>query len=116
MDLERNAVGSDLAKTGLVREEAYAAFTSPIVFARNGGGDYYESDGDVLVINYTQAPLPLNQSVWMIDGLKTGIFLFYDTLFTVVGALLAFLGLVVVIIVGLGVFRVAERSQPLQQT
>src|SRR6266446_8593200 len=35
VDLERNAVGSDLATIGLVTEEAYAAFTSPIVYARN---------------------------------------------------------------------------------
>src|SRR6266498_3191628 len=48
VDLERNAVGADLEKTGLVREEAYGAFTPPILYARNGGGDYYESDGDVL--------------------------------------------------------------------
>ena len=44
VDLERNAVGADLEKTGLVREEAYGAFTPPILYARNGGGDYYESD------------------------------------------------------------------------
>src|SRR5258707_4498775 len=72
VDLERNAVGSDLATSGLVTEEAYAAFTSPIVYARNGGGDYYTSDGDVLVINYTQTSIPLHPSVWVIDGLKTG--------------------------------------------
>src|SRR5713101_1372203 len=82
VDLERNDVGADLEKTGLVREESYGAFTPPILYARNGGGDYYESDGDVLVINYTQAPIPLNQPVWVIDGLKTGVFLFYDTLLT----------------------------------
>jgi hypothetical protein len=116
VDLERNAVGSDLAKTGLVREEAYAAFTPPIFFARNGGGDYYESDGDVLVITYTQAPLPLNQSAWVIEGLKTGIFLFYDALFTVVGELMAFLVLGVILITGLAVFRFAERNRSLKKT
>src|SRR5258708_31538246 len=96
LDLERNAVGADLAKTDLVREELYGAFTPPILYARNGGGDYYASDGNVLVINYTQAPIPLHQSVWVIDGLKTGIFLFYDTFFTAAGALIAFLVLVVI--------------------
>jgi len=116
VDLERNAVGSDLAKTGLVREEVDAAFTAPIFFARNGGGDFYESDGDVLVITYTQAPLPLNQSAWVIEGLKTGIFLFYDALFTVVGALIAFLVLGVILIAGLAVFRFAERNRSLKQT
>src|SRR5579859_1151680 len=45
VDLERNVVGVDLEKTGLVKEEADTAFTPPIVYARNGGGDYYASDG-----------------------------------------------------------------------
>jgi LssY-like putative type I secretion system component LssY len=116
VDLGRNAVGADLAKTGLVREEANAAFTPPIFFARNGGGDYYESDGTILVINYTQAPIPLTQAAWGIDGLKTGIFLFYDALFTVVGALVAFLSLVAILLAGLVLWRFAERNRPLTQT
>src|SRR6266568_797342 len=115
VDLERNAVGADLEKSGLVREESYGAFTPPILYARNGGGDYYESDGDVLVINYTQAPIPLNQPVWVIDGLKTGVFLFYDALFTVVGALIAFLVLVAVLIAGLALWRFTERNRPLKR-
>src|SRR6266705_895435 len=82
VDLERNAVGSDLEKTGLVTEESEGAFTPPILYARNGGGDYYESDGDVLVINYTNAPIPLQQPAWMIYDLKNGVFIFYDTLLT----------------------------------
>jgi hypothetical protein len=116
VDLERNAVGADLEKTGLVKEETNAAFTPPILYARNGGGDYYASDGDVLVINYTQAPTPLNQSVWVIDGLKTGVFLFYDALFTVVGALIAFLVLVAVLIVGLAFWRFTERNRTMVRT
>ena len=116
VDLERNAVGADLEKTGLVREEAYGAFTPPILYARNGGGDYYESDGDVLVINYTQAPIPLNQPVWVIDGLKTGVFLFYDALFTVMGALIAFLVLVAVLIAGLALWRFTERNRTIVRT
>jgi len=116
VDLERNAVGADLEKTGLVREEAYGAFTPPILYARNGGGDYYESDGDVLVINYTQAPIPLNQPAWVIDGLKTGVFLFYDALFTVVGALIAFLVLVAVLIAGLALWRFTERNRTIVRT
>ncbi|HCI79088.1 MAG TPA: hypothetical protein DHW02_05320 [Ktedonobacter sp.] len=110
VDLERNAVGADLAKTGVGRSEIYAAFTPPIFFARNGGGDYYESDGDILVINSTQTSIPLQQSSGVIEGLKTGLFLFYDALFTVVGAMLAFLGLVVFIIIGLTLWRLTERS------
>src|SRR5712692_217963 len=82
VDLERNAVGADLEKTGLVKEEAYGAFTHPIVYAQNGGGDYYESDGDVLVINYTYAPNPLQKPAWLIYDLKNGVFSFYDTLLT----------------------------------
>ena len=116
VDLERNAVGADLEKTGQVKEEADATFTPPILFARNGGGDYYESDGDMLVINYTQAPIPLNQPVWVIDGLKTGVFLFYDTLFTVVGALIAFLVLVAVLIAGLMLWRFTERNRTMVRT
>ncbi len=115
VDLERNAVGADLEKTGLVREESYGAFTPPILYARNGGGDYYESDGDMLVINYTQAPIPLNQPAWGIDGLKTGVFLFYDALFTVVGVLIAFLALVVVIIAGLMLWRLTKRNRTVRK-
>src|SRR6266446_5493818 len=114
VDLERNAVGADLEKNGLVKEEADAAFTPPILYARNGGGDYYESDGDVLIINYTQVPIPLNQSIWVIDGLKTGVFLVYDTLFTVVGVLIAFLVLVAVLSTGLVLWRLTKRNRPLQ--
>ncbi len=100
VDLERNAVGADLEKTGLVKDELYGAFTPPIVYARNGGGDYYESDGDVLVINYTHAPLQLQKPAWIIYDLKNGVFSFYDTLFT--SLLLAFavgmLGLSLVVV------------------
>jgi hypothetical protein len=82
VDLERNTVGADLEKTGLVKDELYGAFTPPIMYARNGGGDYYESDGDVLVINYTNAPIQLNQQTRMIYRMKNGVFSFYDTLLT----------------------------------
>lgn len=111
VDLERNTVGADLEKTGLAKEEADAAFTPPILSARNGGGDYYASDGNVLVINYTQAPIPLNQPAWGIEGLKNGIFLFYDTLFTVVGVLIAFLVLAAVLSIGLVLWRLMERNR-----
>src|SRR5260221_5262673 len=115
VDLERNAVGADLGKTGLVREETYGTFTPPIVYARNGGGDYYESDGDVLVINYTQASIPLTPPAWVIDGLKNGVFLVYDALFTLVGALIAFLVLVAVLITGLMLWRLTERNRALER-
>jgi len=115
VDLERNSVGSDLEKTDLVKEEADAAFTPPIVYARNGGGDYYESDGDVLVINYTQAPIALHQPAWAIEALKNGLFLFYDTLFTVLGVLIAFLVLVAVLSLGLMFWRLTERNRTMVQ-
>ncbi|SRR6266516_1888541 len=111
VDLERNAVGADLEKTGLVKEEVSVAFTPPIVYAHNGGGDYYASDGEVLVINYMQAPIPLKQPAWVIDGLKNGVFLVFDTLFTLLGALIAFLVLVVVLIAGLALWRLTERNR-----
>ncbi len=100
VDLERNAVGADLERTGLVKEEAYAAFTPPIFFARNGGGDYYESDGDVLVINYTTAPIPLQKPTSIIYNLKESIFSFYDTLLTSLLLALAIgvLGLMLVVV------------------
>ncbi len=111
VDLERNTVGADLEKTGLAKEEADAAFTPPIVSARNGGGDYYASDGDVLVINYTQSPISLKQPAWGIEGLKNGIFLFYDTLFTILGVLIAFLVLAAVLSIGLVLWRLMERNR-----
>src|SRR3989441_150585 len=114
VDLERNTVGADLEKTGLAKEEVDAAFTPPILYARNGGGDYYESDGDVLVINYTQAPIPLNQPAWVIDGLKNEVFLLYDTLFTL-RALIAFLVLVAVLIAGLMLWRLAKRNRAIER-
>lgn len=116
VDLERNTVGADLATTDLVRKEAYAALTPPIFFARNGGGDYYESDGNILVISFTQALIPLHQPAWGIEGLKTVIFLFYDALFTAVGTLIAFLVLVVILISGLALWRFAERNRSLKKT
>jgi len=81
VDLERNLIGTDLKKTGLVKEEDDVAFTHPIFYARNGGGDYYESDGEVLVITYSGVPLSFTQQqVWFPYALKNDLFLFYDTL------------------------------------
>lgn len=97
VDLERNAVGSDLEKTGLVTEEQ-AAFTAPILYARNGGGDYYTSDGDVLVIIYATAPLPLQQS-GPIYALKNGAFGLYANLLGIFGALLPLLVLIIIVII-----------------
>src|SRR3989442_843212 len=100
VDLERNAVGADLQKTGLVTQEADETFTAPIFAARNGGGDFYASDGDVLIINYTSVPIQLTNPVGMIDQLKDGFFLFYDTLLTTLLLAVAFgmVGLALVVV------------------
>jgi len=111
VDLERNVVGTDLATSSLVKEEASAAFTPPIMFAHNGGGDYYESDGTILVISYTLAHIPLHQPAWVLEGLKTGIFLFYDALLTVVGPLMPFLVLAVSLSAGLVLWRFVARNR-----
>src|SRR5260221_5544206 len=50
VDVERDAVGTDLARTGLVVTETREAFTPPLFVAYNGGGDYYASDGEVRVV------------------------------------------------------------------
>ena len=94
VDLERRSVGADLLATGLVRSEAVVTYDAPIFASRNGGGDFYESDGDVLVVNFTQVPLRLLPQPAVIGGLKTGAFLVYDALLTAVtnvGALVALL-------------------------
>jgi len=116
VDLERRSVGIDLQSTGLVRAEGEVAYSPPILAARNGGGDYYESDGDVLVINYTSAPLHLTRPAAVIGGLKIGAFLLYDALlsaFTSVGALVALLIIVIVgaIIAGNVLWRWARRQR-----
>ena len=111
VDLERNVVGTDLATTSLVKEEASAAFTPPIMFAHNGGGDYYESDGTILVISFTLAHIPLHQPAWVLEGVKTGIFLFYDALLTVVGPLMPVLVLAFSLGAGLVLWQFAARNR-----
>ena len=116
VDLERNAVGADLATTSQVKEELYAALTPPIFFAHNGGGDYYASDGNVLVISYTQAQMSLHQPAWAIEGLKTGSFLCYDALLGVVGPMIPLLALTFSLLVGLTLWRIADRKRFLKKT
>ena len=116
VDLERNAVGADLATTSLVKEELYAALTPPIFFAHNGGGDYYASDGNVLVISFTQAVMPLHQPAWAIEGLKKGSFLCYDALLSVVGPMIPLLVLVFSLLVGLALWHFSVRNRSLKKT
>jgi len=85
VDVERDAVGIDLARTGLVVTEAHAAFTPPVFVAYNGGGDYYASDGEVLVMTYSHTPLPLPASTGLsavVSALKRGLFGGYDVVLT----------------------------------
>jgi LssY C-terminus len=85
VDVERDAVGTDLARTGLVVAEAHEAFTPPVFVAYNGGGDYYASDGEVLVITYSHAPLPLPASTGLsavVSALERGLFRGYDVILT----------------------------------
>jgi LssY-like putative type I secretion system component LssY len=85
VDVERDAVGTDLARTGLVVVEAREAFTPPVFVAYNGGGDYYASDGEVLVISYSQAPLLLPASTGLtavVSALERGLFRGYDVMLT----------------------------------
>jgi hypothetical protein len=116
VDLERNAVGANLSTTSLVKEERYAALTPPIFFAHNGGGDYYASDGNILVISYTQAQMSLHQAAWAIEGLKTGSFLCYDALLGVLGPMMPLLALTFSLLVGLALWRIADRKRFLKKT
>ena len=116
VDLERNAVGADLATTSLVKEELFAVLTPPILFAHNGGGDYYASDGNILVINYTQALIPLHQPAWAIEGLKTGSFLFFDTILGMMGPMMPLLVLVLSLLAGIALWRFSVRNRSLKKT
>lgn len=84
VDLERDAVGADLLKTGMVVSETTAAFTTPIFAGRNGGGDFYESDGDALVINFTHTPAQLTSSdaglATGVEAVRRAVFRVYDLL------------------------------------
>jgi hypothetical protein len=109
VDLERAAVGADLARTGLVASEQLAAFTPPIFVAYNGGGDYYTSDGDALVITYTPVSLPISPVTGLaaaVAGLKQGIFAVYNAilatlLLTVLAALVGVVLLALAVYPGL---------------
>ena len=85
VDVERDAVGTDLARTGLVVTETREAFTPPVFVAYNGGGDYYASDGEVRVVTYSHTLLPLPASTGLsavVSALKRGLFRGYDAVLT----------------------------------
>jgi hypothetical protein len=110
VDWERTAVATDLAKTGLVTSDVTAAYTTPIFFARNGGGDFYESDGDVSVINFTTTAIPLHQQTLVVSGLKSGLFSAYDSLVAGSGVVAALLVLGVASILGFMLTRARNRK------
>jgi hypothetical protein len=116
VDLERNSVGADLARTSLVKDELFAVLTPPIFFAHNGGGDYYASDGNILVIRYMQVPMTLQQPAWAVEGLKTGSFLCYDALLGVAGPMMPLLAMIFSLLVGIILWRIADRRRSLQKT
>jgi hypothetical protein len=111
VDLERNAVASDLERTGLVKAEVTTTFASPVLYARNGGGDFYESDGDAIVINFTLATVALHSPVWGISSLKTLVFLAYDALVTQWPWVVAALAFCAALIGGAAAYRVWRKQQ-----
>jgi hypothetical protein len=68
------------------------------------------------VISYTLAHIPLHQPAWAIEGVKTGIFLFYDGLLTALGPLMPLLVLAFSLIAGLMVWRFTARNRFLKKT
>lgn len=59
VDLERDTVGADLERTGLVATSAKDPFTAPILIAHNGSGDYYTSDGSIVLLSLAPAATAL---------------------------------------------------------
>lgn len=102
VDLERDRVGADLTRTGQVVAEAHDPFTPPVFGAYNGGGDYYTGDGEVLLITFVHAALPLPAPTGLtavVAALTRGLFRGFDAILTTlplaVVALLVVLALVV---------------------
>jgi hypothetical protein len=99
VDVERDAVGTDLARTGLVVAETHEAFTPPVFVAYNGGGDYYASDGEVLVVSYGPAALPPPAGFSaVVSALDRSLFYGYNVVLTTlpVAVIILLLGIAVV--------------------
>lgn len=73
MDLERDTVGADLQQTGQVAAAAEDPFTTPIVAARNGGGDYYTSDGNILLLSLAPTATAILPTATGVAALVTGV-------------------------------------------
>jgi LssY C-terminus len=113
VDVERDAVGTDLAGTGLIVAEAHAAFTPPVFVAYNGGGDYYASDGEVLVMTYSHAmlafPVPASTGLAAaVSALERGLFRGYDVVLTTLPVAVAAI-LVAIAIVVLAMWPILRR-------
>jgi hypothetical protein len=119
VDRERQSVGIDLEATGQVRAESEVTYSAPIFAAQNGGGDFYEGDGNALVINFTSVSPHLSHPALVIDGLKSAAFLVYDALISVItsgGAGVALLlggSIALVIVAALLLWRFSPRRKVL---
>ncbi len=73
VDVQRNRVGKDLFKTKQTTQIIHLPFNHPIFFGKNGGGDYYVSDGDILLINFTNEAIALQDNT-IIYKIKNALF------------------------------------------
>jgi hypothetical protein len=114
VDRERQMVGDALRATGLVIQEELVDYTTPIFFARNGGGDFYESDGDALAVAFVPIAMPPPPAAWSVgsvDGLKAAMFRVYRALVSVGPALGVVVAIVVVCLIGFLAYRSARRAR-----
>jgi hypothetical protein len=85
VDMERDTVGTDLARSGLVVAAAHEPYTPPVFVAYNGGGDYYASDGDILLVSLSPAvhslPMPTGLAA-PVAAVTRGLFGGYDAVLT----------------------------------
>jgi LssY C-terminus len=72
IDAERNLLASDLAATGHVESTYFVSGIGPTLLARNGGGDRYFTDGEVLLSKLrpgcearSEPPAALASPPWM---------------------------------------------------
>ncbi len=86
LDFERDRVANDLFKTGKVAAIKNAAFDPPVFGNFTAAGDFYEMDGDVACITFTQTKLETDTSfVWNLKKLFFGVYDGIDSLFTITG-------------------------------
>lgn len=111
IDRERETVGASLQKTGAVTQSAVVMYAPPIFYARNGGGDFYESDGAALVINLTPGYLSVPPQPWVIGGLRASMFLIYDAVVSAGAPLVIIVTLVAVLVLAFAIYRGATRTR-----